>query len=58
MTEAERIQRAERLILFLIYNVELDPHAFSGARLTQEDLSGVKADLKREGALNPPEARL
>lgn len=57
MNEMERIQRLERLFLFLIYNVDFDPSAFSGARMTQEDLAGLKADLKLEGALDPPEPR-
>ena len=59
MTDTERIQRLERLVLFVVHNAEFTPGVFSGpgARMMQEDLAGVTADLKREMALDPPAAK-
>lgn len=59
MSEKERIQRLERLVLFAIHNAEFCPGVFSGpnARMMQDDLAGVTADLKREGALDCSEPK-
>lgn len=56
--DVKRIQRLERIVLFVFRNATFDPHdALVHARGTQEDLAGVLADLKREQALGQTEGK-